>query len=85
MDRNEMISKINAFLEDEFEVESGVIAPEKSLKDVLDLDSLDFVDLVVIIEQNFGFKIKGEDFVDIVTFQDFYDYMEEKVGEAAEQ
>ena len=42
-------------------------------------DSLDYVDLVVVIESNFGFKVKGEDFVNIKTFQDFYDYINTKV------
>jgi acyl carrier protein len=47
----------------------------------LDLDSLDYVDLVVVIESNFGFKVKGEDFIEIKTFQNFYDYVEAKVAE----
>ncbi|MBL4653853.1 MAG: acyl carrier protein, partial [Flavobacteriales bacterium] len=66
---------------DEFEVDADSIKPEADLKETLDLDSLDYVDLVVVIESNFGFKVKGEDFVDIKTFQNFYDYVETKVTE----
>jgi acyl carrier protein len=81
MTKEEVIEKINEFLVDEFEVDPGSISPEADLKETLDLDSLDYVDLVVVIESNFGFKVKGEDFVDILTFQNFYDYVEAKVGE----
>jgi acyl carrier protein len=75
MTQEEIITKINAFLVDEFEVDPDDIQPEASLQETLDLDSLDYVDLVVVIESNFGFKVTGEDFMDIRTFQDFYDYI----------
>ncbi len=81
MNRDEIINKINAFLIDEFEVEEDQIVPEGILKDTLGLDSLDYVDLVVVIESNFGFKVKGEDFVSIVTLQDFYNYILDKIAE----
>ncbi len=77
---DEIITKINAFLVDEFEVEPQAITPAANLKETLNLDSLDYVDLVVVIESNFGFKVKGEDFVNIKTFQDFYDYINSKVA-----
>lgn len=75
MNYNTVIKKTNHFLVEEFEVEESEISPEKNLKDTLDLDSLDYVDLVVVIENNFGFKVNGEDFKEIHTFQDFYDYI----------
>ncbi len=78
--KEEVVSKINDFLVDEFEVDASSISPEANLKDTLDLDSLDYVDLVVVIENNFGFKVKGEDFIDIVTFDDFYNYVMDRVA-----
>ena len=75
MEKEEIIRKINAFLVEEFEVDASKITPEAVLRDTLQLDSLDYVDLVVEIEKNFGFKVKGEDFLQIVTFQNFYDYI----------
>ena len=77
---DEIISKVNTFLVDEFEVDPQSITPDANLKETLNLDSLDYVDLVVVIESNFGFKVKGEDFVNIKTFQDFYDYINSKVA-----
>ena len=79
MNNQEIINKVNEFLVEEFEVEAGKIVPEANLKETLDLDSLDYVDLVVVIESNFGFKVTAEDFVGIVTFQDFYDYIINRV------
>ena len=81
MENQEIIDKINGFLAEEFEVEPSKIQPEAILKDTLELDSLDYVDLVVVIESNFGFKVKGEDFIGIVTFQHFYNYIIAKVYE----
>ncbi|MDX9696413.1 MAG: phosphopantetheine-binding protein [Bacteroidales bacterium] len=75
MDKQEIIIKINNFLIDEFELEESQLQPTASLKETLEIDSLDYVDLVVIIEKNFGFKVKGGDFATIKTLQDFYDYI----------
>ncbi len=80
MNQSEIISKINAVLADEFEVEQGVFLPDALLMQTLDLDSLDLVDMVVLIEQHFGILVKGSDFAGIKTFQDFYDFLEVKLG-----
>ncbi len=80
MTKEVIIEKINDFLIDEFEVESDDIAPEANLKDTLELDSLDFVDLVVAVESNFSVKLVGEDFVNVESLQDFYDLIEKKLG-----
>jgi acyl carrier protein len=76
-----IIEKINGFLVEEFEVDPGKILPEANLRETLELDSLDYIDLVVVIESNFGFKVKPEDFVTIVTFQNFYDYVTNRVAQ----
>jgi len=84
MNRNqEIIGKINGFLVEEFEVDASQIRPEANLKEVLELDSLDYIDLVVVIENNFSFKVKPEDFTNISTFQDFYDYIISRVNTKA--
>ncbi len=80
MDKEVIIEKINDFLIDEFEVEQDDISPEANLKDTLELDSLDFVDLVVAVESNFGVKLVGEDFINVTTLQHFYDLIEQKIG-----
>jgi acyl carrier protein len=80
MKNENIILKINEFLSEEFEVDPSVISPEANLKETLDLDSLDYIDLVVVVESNFGFKVKPEDFIGIVNFQDFYDYVTRRVN-----
>jgi acyl carrier protein len=81
MDKASIIERINGFLVEEFEVDPGKITPEANLRETLELDSLDYIDLVVVIESNFGFKVKPEDFVSIVTFQNFYDYVTDRISE----
>jgi acyl carrier protein len=81
MTKEEIRIKVNEFLIEEFEVEESNIQPAANMRETLDLDSLDYVDLVVVIESNFGFKVVGEDFVAIHTFQDFYDYCHTKVSQ----
>ena len=81
--RAEIEARTIRFLSDEFEVDPGTITPEAPLKETLALDSLDYVDLVVVIEQNFGFKVKGEDFMGLVTFKDFYDHIEAQLAVTA--
>ena len=81
MEKSEIIEKINGFLVEEFEVEAEKIKPEANLRETLELDSLDYIDLVVVIESNFGFKVKPEDFTGIASFQNFYDYVTDRIGE----
>ncbi len=78
MNREEIIQTINDFLVDEFEVEASIITPQANMKQTLELDSLDYVDLVVIIESNFGVKLEGKDFEHIHTFEDLYNVVESK-------
>jgi acyl carrier protein len=79
MTRKELIETTKRFLSEEFEVEESTIFPENNLQETLDLDSLDYVDLVVVIEENLGFKPTAEDFQSVVTFEDFYQLVELKL------
>ena len=74
-----IIDKINGFLSEEFEVNVDRMQPDSNIRQVLELDSLDYIDLVVVVENNFSFKVKPEDFIRIMTFQDFYSYIISRV------
>ncbi|HLV23284.1 MAG TPA: phosphopantetheine-binding protein [Moheibacter sp.] len=78
MNREVIIQTINEFLVDEFEVDENQISPQANMKQTLDLDSLDYVDLVVIIESKFGVKLEGRDFQNIHSFNDLYDIVDQK-------
>ena len=79
MERIEIESKVNVFLIEEMEIEAGDIHDDALLKEGLGLDSLDFVDIVVNVEKTFGFKIKPEEMVKVLTVKEFYDYIESKI------
>lgn len=80
MTKQEVADIINGFLVDEFEIDAASITPEAPLKETIDLDSLDYVDLVVTIENNFGVKLTGDDFKVINTFDDFYNFVIDKIS-----
>ena len=77
----EIIEKATVVLAEEFEVEEVSITPEASLKDTLGLDSLDLVDVVVLVEQHFGITLTGPDFIGVATVQDFYELLYRKINE----
>lgn len=80
MTRTEIEEKVRDFMIEDLEIEEEKIAPEATLKEGLGIDSLDFVDIVVIVEKNFGFKIKPEEMKGVDTFSKFCDYIESKVN-----
>jgi acyl carrier protein len=80
MQNDEIITKINSLLINEIEIDADQISPEADLKRDLGIDSLDFVDLFVIIESNFGFKMKAEEMAGVKTLEDFYNYIIHRVN-----
>ena len=77
MKREEIELKVKNFLIEEIEVDEAAI--NALLKEDLGIDSLDFVDIVVIVEKTFGIKIKPEEMAGVKTFEQFCDYIENKV------
>ena len=80
MNRIEIEEKVTDFLINELEIDEANIFPEAKLKEDMGIDSLDFVDIVVIVEKNFGFKIKAEEMVGVDTYTKFCDYIESKIS-----
>jgi len=74
MDKHEVVDIIDGFLVEEFEIDEELIRPDATWSDI-GIDSLDFVDIVVIIEKEFGFKLKGEDMVNIRTLGQFHEFI----------
>ena len=73
--KEEIVSIINDFLTEEFEIEEKQIRPDARLKDDLGLESLDFVDIAVIVQKKFGLTLKGEEMAQIKTLNDLYNYI----------
>ncbi len=80
MERREIEEKVRQILIEDIEVDEENIFPEARLKEDLGIDSLDYVDIVVLINDNFGFKIKQEELKGVNTFAKFCDYIESKVN-----
>ncbi|MBK1895067.1 phosphopantetheine-binding protein [Chryseobacterium paridis] len=80
MEREKIVAIVNDFLVNEFEVDSDEINKDAILKTTLGLDSLDYIDMVVIIEANFGVKLGEADFKQMITFNDFYTTIENKIA-----
>lgn len=82
MNKEEIICRVNTVLAEEFETDESAISPDAPLMQTLELDSLDLVDVVVLVDRNFGVTLRGPDFVDIRTFQNFYDLIIAKMNGA---
>jgi len=58
-------------------VDEDEVKPEASFVDDLNADSLDLVELIMSLEEEFGAEISDEDAENIRTVQDAVDYVEE--------
>ncbi|MCG8697931.1 MAG: phosphopantetheine-binding protein [Bacteroidales bacterium] len=79
MEKKEIENIVFEFLVDEFELEEEQLTPDADLKEDLEIESLDFVDIAVVVEKNFGFKINGEEMQDVKTLDNLIDYIHSKV------
>ena len=80
MTRAEIEAKVKEFLIEDIEIDEDKISPSARLRQDLGIDSLDFVDIVVVVERKFGFKIKQEEMAGVDTFSKFCDYIATKVN-----
>jgi len=75
MNKEVVIGTINDFLIDEFELKEEQLVPDALMKDDLDIESLDFVDIAVIIEKEFGLKVTSEQMIKIRKLDDLYNFI----------
>ena len=68
----EIQEKARKVLAEEFEVEEQTIIPDASIRETLNLDSLDMVDIVVLADKYFNVKITAKELEAMNTFNDFY-------------
>ncbi|HBA88202.1 MAG TPA: acyl carrier protein [Geobacter sp.] len=61
MTDQEIIERINSSLAEEFEYDLAAMTPETTLFEDMGLDSLDIVDLVIVLETAFGMKVREEE------------------------
>lgn len=78
------IEKINGivknFLVEDLEIEEEKIEGSARLKEDLGIDSLEVVDVVVLVEDQFGYKMKPEDFRTLITLDDFCQFIQQHIA-----
>ncbi len=79
MELKEIQEKVNNLFIEDFEIEETLIKPEAHLKNDLGIDSLDFVDIVAIIDREFGFKPVLQELKEIATLNDLYLFIDKKI------
>jgi len=79
MTEQEIIERINSSLAEEFELDPADMTPEANIYEELELDSLDTVDMVIVLEGAFDFKIREEEAIrEILTLGDIHRFVIEK-------
>ncbi|MFN2268838.1 MAG: acyl carrier protein [Desulfonatronovibrio sp.] len=82
MSQQQIIDIVNSALAEEFELEPGDMKPGAHLYKDLGLDSLDAVDMVIVLEKAFGYKLRDEKAMQkIQTLDDLYAFIAEKKKE----
>ena len=69
--------RLKKIIADQLSVNEDDVVPEASFIDDLNADSLDLVELIMSLEEEFSVKISDEDAAKIQTVQDAMDYLQE--------
>ena len=72
-----VFDKLKTIIIEEFEIEEELITMNTSLTDELDIDSLDLVDLVMTVEDEFSIELPDEAREGMKTIGDLVKYIEE--------
>ena len=76
--KEEIFDKLKELVVDQLGVEEDEVTMEATMQDDLGADSLDLVDLVMSVEEEFGVKVADEDLENIKTVGDIVNYIEER-------
>jgi acyl carrier protein len=77
MGREEIFEKIKEITADRLGVEETDVTPEASFREDLEADSLDLVELIMELEEQFGMEIPDEEAEKITTVEQAVDYVSE--------
>ena len=77
-----MLEKIREILVEQLNLKPEEIVETASFKDDLGVDSLDLFELVMSLEEEYGFEIPAEDMADLNTVGDVIRYLEQNGVEA---
>ena len=80
MSIEEINEKVKNFLVEDLEIEEEKIEGGARLKEDLGIDSLEVVDVVVLVEDQFGYKMKPEDFKELHTLDQFTTFIQDHIA-----
>ncbi len=83
MSTNEIFEKVQKIVADQLGVETSAVVPQASFQNDLGADSLDTVELVMALEEEFEIEIPDEAAEEILTVQSAVDYINSKVAASA--
>ncbi len=76
-----MFEKIRPVIAEQLGVDIEKVTPEASFIDDLGADSLDMVELILAIEEEYGFEVSEEDATKITTVGEAAEYIKNAIGE----
>jgi acyl carrier protein len=77
LDREEILGKIQEITADRLGVDEGDVTSDASFREDLEADSLDLVELIMELEEQFGMEIPDEEAEKITTVEEAVDYVME--------
>ena len=80
MTKEEVVAKLKAIVSDRLDVEPDQVTPEKSFVEDLGADSLDIVELIMGIEEEFDIEIPDEDAEKLTSVGEAMNYTLTKIG-----
>jgi acyl carrier protein len=83
MSQTEVFDKVKKIVADQLSVEADTITPNSNFANDLGADSLDTVELVMALEEEFDIEIPDEAAEKITTVQEAVDYINNKVAASA--
>jgi len=78
----EMVERLKKIVAEQLGVDESRIVPGARFTDDLNADSLDLVEMIMSLEEEFGVEIPDEDAEKIVSVQDAIDYIDSHKEEA---
>ena len=73
--------KVKTFLVNEFEIPEERLLPNARLREDVGIDSLDIVDIIVSVHNEFGIRLQNDDMKVLRTLDDFYNLIEKRMAE----
>ena len=79
MSSEEVFEKVKAIIVEQLQVAENTVTEEASFIDDLGADSLDLVELIMALEEEFDIEIPDTDAEKVITVADVVDYIKENV------